>query len=134
MGRDLKMYVRGKGVSMLQELLQRMGYPMNDRPGLFGVSTRDAVKDFQSKKGLKPTGVVDEALLNMLRQNFGIDVQARSSAVKATDKALPDDRDHQIQLHAITRLLIQKGIITEDELRQEIERPQPVRISEPPLT
>lgn len=132
MNKKLKMFMRGKGVSMLQELLQRMGYPMNDQPGMFGVSTRDAVKDFQSKKGLKATGTVDEALLNMIRQNFVIQADTKKASSESAKPPAPMPTQ-QKQLEAITRLLIKKGIFSEDELRDEMSRPQPVRITQPPL-
>ncbi|ATX79641.1 Putative peptidoglycan binding domain-containing protein [Mariprofundus aestuarium] len=132
MNKKLKMFMRGKGVSMLQELLQRMGYPMNDQPGIFGVSTRDAVKDFQSKKGLKTTGIVDEELLNMIRQNCGIQADTKRAVSESVPLPALGPVD-QKQLEVITRLLIKKGIFSEDELRDEMSRPQPVRITQAPL-
>jgi len=133
MEHKLKMFKRGKGVTMLQELLQRMGYSMHDRPGLFGVSTRDAVKDFQSKKGLKSTGTVDDELLALMRQNFGAPVTSKKGKSKsASTPAL--NPVNQEQLDGLIRLLINKGIFTEDELQREIGRPQPLRVTQPPLT
>ena len=132
MNKKLKMFMRGKGVSMLQELLQRMGYSMNDQPGIFGVSTRDAVKDLQSKKGLKTTGIVDEELLDMIRQSCGIQADTKKSGSESAKPPAPSSI-HQTQLEAITRLLIRKGIFTEEELSEEMSRPQPVRITQAPL-
>ena len=133
MNKKLKMFMRGKGVSMLQELLQRMGYPMHDQPGLFGVATRAAVKDFQSKKGLKATGDADEALLDLMRQNFAAPATDKKAKAKPaqTPALMPAS---QMQLDAITRLLISKGIFSEEELAKALSRPQPVRITQPPLT
>jgi len=131
MNKTLKIYMRGKGVAMLQELLQRMGYPLTDQPGLFGVSTRAAVKDFQSKKGLKSTGTADEALLDLLRQNFpSEDLPKRKRKSSQSPVINPVN---QKQLDAISRLLIKKGIFSEEELAAEISRPQPVAITQPPL-
>lgn len=133
MNRELKMFMRGKGVSMLQELLQRMGYPVQDQPGLFGVTTRAAVKDFQTKKGLKNTGIVDEALLDLMRQNFAAPAASKKS--KANQAQTPALHPvNQKQLDAITRLLLKKGVFSEEELAKELSRPQPVRITQPPLT
>jgi len=127
------MFKRGKGVSMLQELLQGMGYPMQDRPGLFGVSTRDAVKDFQSKKGLKATGVVDDDLLALMRQSFGGGDTSKRSRAKST--STPDlNPVNQEQLNALIRLLIKKELFTEEDLQREICGPQPLRVTQPPLT
>ena len=129
------MFMRGKGVSMLQELLHRMGYPISDRPGLFGVATRDAVKDFQSKKGLKKTGIVDEVLLAMMRQNFACSETAekdKSRSAKATPSLNPVN---QQQLDALIQLLVKKGIFTDEELQSEIAgSQQPLRVTLPPLT
>ncbi|NWF35573.1 peptidoglycan-binding protein [Mariprofundus sp. KV] len=127
------MFMRGKGVSMLQELLQRMGYPMQDQPGLFGVATRAAVKDFQAKKGLKSTGIVDEALLDLMRQNFTTPTERKKSKAKSAQTPAPHPATQQ-QLDTITRLLIKKGIFSEEELAKELSRPHPVRITQPPLT
>jgi len=124
--------MRGKGVSALQELLQRMGYPMQDQPGLFGTSTRDAVKDFQSRKGLKSTGLVDDELLELMRQNFSSKGDNHREESKVAPPPLSGGS--QKQLDAITRLLIQKGILTEQELADELARPQPLRVVQPPLT
>lgn len=127
------MFMRGKGVSMLQELLQRMGYPIKDKPGLFGVSTRDAVKDFQSKKGVKATGLVDEELLDQMRQNFGGQLDTKKTKVASTDSSITNPVN-QKQLDAVIRLLIDKGIFSEDELKREMVSPQPLRVTQTPLT
>ena len=132
MARDLKIYMRGKSITMLQQLLQRMGYSIHDRPGLFGVSTRDAVKNFQSIKGLQTTGIVDDALMELLRQNFGSQVAPKKS-VKESAAPPPLAHVNQQQLDALIRLLVSKGIISEQELLEEIQLPQPARITQPPL-
>lgn len=133
MEHKLKMFKRGKGVTMLQELLQRMGYPMQDRPGLFGVSTRDAVKDFQSKKGLKSTGIVDDELLALMRQNFGAPMSSKKGKSRAASTPALNPVNQE-QLDALIRLLIRKGVFTEEELQREISGPQPLRVTQPPLT
>jgi len=126
--------MRGEGVGMLQELLQGMGYPIHDKPALFGTSTRDAVKDFQSKKGLKTTGIVDELLMDQMRKGFGGQLKTKQTKVRKSSAAAVASPVNQQQLDAITRLLIKKGIFSEDELAAEISRPQAARVSQPPLT
>jgi len=133
MNRNLKIFMRGKGVSMLQELLQRMGYPMQDQRGLFGVDTRAAVKDFQAKKGLKSTGVVDVELLDLMRQNFATPAECKKTKTNPAQPP-PLHPASQKQLDAITRLLIKKGVFSEEEFAKELSRHQPVRITQPPLT
>lgn len=126
MARPLKIYMRGKRVTTLQGILKRMGYPMNDQLGLFGTFTRDAVKDIQKQRSLKVTGMVDEELLQSLQQ--GYENSEKNSEKKATATY------NQQQIDALIRLLVQKNIITVDELQVEMKRPQLVRVNEPPLT
>lgn len=133
MARDLKIYMRGKGVAQLQELLQRMGYSIHDKPALFGVSTRDAVKDFQSKKGLKATGIVDDSLMSTLRNNFG-QPEAKKQKKSADDAQHLNTAHLQLQLDTVIALLIKKGIFTQQELSDEMDRPKPKRVVLPPLT
>lgn len=127
MSRPLKMFMRGKSVTMLQELLRRMGYPMQDQPGLFGVHTRDAVKDYQKKRGLKTTGVVDAELLQQMQQGS-------APAVSDKKEKMAADPLERKRVDALIRLLIRKGVITEDELQAEIKRPAPLSVTQPPLT
>jgi hypothetical protein len=44
------------------------GFDTGGVDGLLGARTRSAVLSFQTKRGLRPTGVVDETLLNALVQ------------------------------------------------------------------
>jgi len=131
MSRPLNMFMRGKRVTMLQELLGRMGYPTQDQPGLFGASTRDGVKNFQKQRQLKPTGLVDDELLKLMQQGH---VTASSKKKRKPKKAPSPIPVNQQQLDALIRLLIRKDLINEDELQVEMERPQPVRVTQPPLT
>jgi len=117
MSRPLKMFMRGKSVRTLQEMLKRLGYPMNDQPSIFGTSTRDAVKNFQSQKGLKATGIVDDELLNLMRQGHNISDVESSTRTKTTQKSVSTSQpvDEQ-KLDALIRLLVRKGLISEEEL------------------
>ncbi len=131
MARPLKMFMRGKRVTMLQELLGRMGYPMQDQPGMFGATTRDAVKDFQKQRQLKPTGLVDDELLQLMQQGHVASPSKKKTSPESSPAPLPVN---QQQLDALIRLLIRKELISESELQAEIKRPQPVKITQKPLT
>jgi len=134
MSRPLKMFMRGKSVRTLQEMLKRLGYPMDDQPSIFGASTRDAVKNFQSTKGLKATGIVDDELLNLMRQGHNVsDIEASNkpkTAPKPTAAAQPVD---QKRLDALIRLLIGRGVISEEELQAEMKRTPPKKAMQLPL-
>ena len=135
MGAVLKMFKRGKGVRILQEQLSRMGYPMNDQPAIFGASTRDAVKDFQKRKGLEATGIVDEALQNLIRESIGVRVDDKPKR-KPGGQPEPAAQTNANQLEALTSLLISKGLITQQELDEAINtvpEQKPVRVSQKPL-
>jgi len=134
MARPLKMFMRGKSVSMLQELLRSIGYKIDDRSSMFGSSTRDAVKSFQRQRNLKVTGQVDDALLKMMQQ--GEDAPSRRS--KNTDKkkqvSEPDvTMVSQEKFDALIRLMVRKGLFDEQELKDEMERVIPTRITQPPF-
>ena len=114
MARPLKMFMRGKSITQLQEVLRRMGYDIKDQKALFGVDTRDAVKSFQKQQGLKPTGHVDEALMKQMQGGAApVDHEPED---KVNMKALPT---HQAELNALVRLLIQKQVFTQDEWDKE---------------
>ena len=131
MSRPLKMFMRGKRVTMLQELLHRIGYPINDQPGLFGATTRDAVKDFQKQREIKVTGQVDDDLMQLIQ---GGQTAPASKEKPSSEKIIASTPVNQQQLDALIRLLVRKDLITEKELQSEMKRPQPVKITQPPLT
>ena len=129
MARPLKIYMRGKSVRTLQQILKQMGYPMEDQPAIFGTSTRDAVKDFQKRKGLKVDGIVDDELFKLMQQNVGFQNEASVKKGDPIGLAEPTRRD---QLDALVGLLISKDVITEEELAEAM-RPQPAKVTQPPL-
>jgi peptidoglycan hydrolase-like protein with peptidoglycan-binding domain len=51
----------------LQERLARLGFYEGDTDGKFGSKTRDAVRNFQLRRGLIPDGYADYAVLRELR-------------------------------------------------------------------
>ena len=53
-------------VSKIQTLLADAGYDVGPADGVAGPKTADAVKQFQQKQGVAPTGVIDNNLLAML--------------------------------------------------------------------
>ncbi len=65
-GRKLSIRMKGEDVKLLQENLKRLGFPITDKHGFFGKSTKQAVIEFQKKHGVEMTGVVDELTANTL--------------------------------------------------------------------
>lgn len=123
MSRPLKIFMRGKRVTLLQEILRRMGYQLDEQPGIFGVHTRDAVKAFQKQHNLKPTGIVDDELFKLIQ--FG---QAVASEQMTTDQPAATSQPvagDPARLDALIRLLIRKGLISESELEEEMRRALP---------
>ena len=58
---SLQVGSQGRAVADVQAALKRQGFVPADRAGVFGDSTADAVRRFQTKRGLPATGVVDQA-------------------------------------------------------------------------
>lgn len=69
-------------VKEIQETLKDTGSDPGDIDGLMGVKTRDAVKEFQKTKGLKPTGKIDSVTMLALNRAK----EAAKSPVKAITK------------------------------------------------
>lgn len=55
-------YMTGSDVSELQERLKELGLYTGAVDGVYGPRTQAAVREFQSRSGLAPTGIVDEAV------------------------------------------------------------------------
>ncbi len=119
MSRVLKIFMRGKSITQLQSVLQRMGYEIKDQKGVFGVDTRDAVKYYQKQQGLKPTGIVDEALMKQM--SVGAPASAKD------EKPSQDNMisNHPKELDALVRLLIAKGVFSQEEWDKEKEKVMP---------
>jgi general secretion pathway protein A len=62
----IKPGARGQAVSRLQELLQGIGLYRGTVTGIYDQSTLDAVRSFQSAKGVEPDGVVGRQTLFLL--------------------------------------------------------------------
>lgn len=59
-------------ISGVQGVLTSLGFFWRPIDGLEGPETTEAVKAFQSSVGSDPTGVIDDALRNRLRQEYGV--------------------------------------------------------------
>src|SRR5262245_16272907 len=65
----LKIGSHGDEVKLLHAYLQQLGFqidPAEQKAERYGKSTADAVAQFQTKQGLKPTGEVDAATANAI--------------------------------------------------------------------
>ncbi|MDX8387572.1 MAG: peptidoglycan-binding domain-containing protein [Ghiorsea sp.] len=124
MARPLKVFMRGKSVTILQEALRIRGYTIADQRALFGMDTREAVKSFQKQQGLKATGLVDDELLKLIQQG-----QAPTAKVEKVVKKVEVSGVNQEQLDALVNLLVRKGVIEEGELESEIKRVIPKSLS-----
>ncbi|WDU82041.1 peptidoglycan-binding domain-containing protein [Caloramator sp. Dgby_cultured_2] len=63
---QLKKGMKDIRIKTLQVALNTLLYNIGTPTGYFGDKTYNAVVDYQKKKGLKATGVVDDALYNMI--------------------------------------------------------------------
>jgi len=135
MARPLKIFMRRKSVRMLQELLRSMGYKLDDRDSMFGACTRDAVKAFQRQRNLKVTGQVDDALLQMMQQGKEGSTEQGKGAVKKSPslEVAATGMVSQKQFDALLRLMVRKGLLDEQELKDEMERVMPARVTQSPL-
>lgn len=53
-------------LSKMQKLLDRLGYPTHDAPGVIGYNTRTAIMTYQAAKGLPTDGTATEYLISLL--------------------------------------------------------------------
>jgi len=51
----------------LQQALTSLGYDVGEPNGRIGSRTRDAIRDFQDKRGLRPDGYAGRRVLEALR-------------------------------------------------------------------
>jgi peptidoglycan hydrolase-like protein with peptidoglycan-binding domain len=109
MARTLKIFMRGKSVGLLHEVLRRMGYDIADQKNLFGTTTREAVKSYQKQHGLKLTGLVDEALMKQMQGGAPAPAEEQIN-VKAITLS-----NNQAELDTLVRLLIKKEVFSQEE-------------------
>ena len=76
----------------VQRMLSSLRYERGPLDGLFGPRTQAAVQWFQANRGLRPTGIVDQATLRRLRAlsrgSPGIDGAAASSELEVPTHAI----------------------------------------------
>jgi peptidoglycan hydrolase-like protein with peptidoglycan-binding domain len=94
----LDQLTRASLVRAVQSELNGLGYNAGPADGVFGPTTRAAVRTFQNDNGLPVTGEVTQSLLTNIRQAPGddgtVDVQ-RVALVKAVEQAL-DVRGYEV--------------------------------------
>lgn len=66
----LKQGSRGTNVTLLQNALNSLGFPVGAIDGIFGLLTKNAVMSFQSDKKLKVDGIVGKATISALNDTF----------------------------------------------------------------
>jgi peptidoglycan hydrolase-like protein with peptidoglycan-binding domain len=74
---DLSLGQRGRSVKVIQNNLKKLGFeiaPSETDEGLFGSQTQEAVKKFQEKHKLEPTGTIDRQSANLLKNLVGSSV------------------------------------------------------------
>ncbi|MDX8381832.1 MAG: peptidoglycan-binding domain-containing protein [Ghiorsea sp.] len=118
MARPLKIFMRGKSVTQLQELLRGMGFEIHDQKALFGVDTRSAVKAYQKQHSLKITGEVDEQFIIRMQGGAGATPKQSEAIVKAISSK-------QEPLDVLIQLLIKKNVFTQEEWDSECSKTKP---------
>lgn len=80
--------------------------------------TRDAVKSFQKQHALKPTAIVDDALMQLMAhgQTF-VREEPKDKAVESKEASIT-----QTQLDTLVRLLVHKGVLEEGELEKVMNK------------
>jgi len=68
---NLRLGTRGEDVKLLQSYLQRLGYFRGEVDGGFGVTTLQAVKEFQRARGLAVDGIAGPQTFRALREYDG---------------------------------------------------------------
>ncbi|MEW6546840.1 MAG: S41 family peptidase [Bacillota bacterium] len=70
--RVLKKGIVGLDVLSLQQVLEELGFDCGEPDGIFGPRTERAVRAFQAGRGMRATGVVDEATLREICRQPGV--------------------------------------------------------------
>ena len=80
--RDLEKGATGEKVLLLQEMLQFLGYSL-ENTGVFDERTRDALQRFRQQEGLPAEGSLDVAMRERLRAALGVRAQAADTQLQA---------------------------------------------------
>ncbi|MBR0463368.1 MAG: peptidoglycan-binding protein [Clostridia bacterium] len=99
---DMKRGDKGEDVTALQQLLIEAGWLIGQADGSFGPKTETAVRSYQAYKEIEVTGVADDSLIDLLRQDIAI---ARGELSETVEKDYPpfcravyDDSGYDLQL------------------------------------
>lgn len=100
-------------VKEVQEALKRCGYDPGHIDGLMGSQTRNAIREFQKKKGFKPTGKIDSLTqLALEREKERIESLPKISLAEGLNFVLDKPKTLKVEQH--TKEI--KGSFTQDEV------------------
>ena len=85
---------RGEMVKQIQKALYGAGFPTGCIDGIYGQMTRDAVAQFQIKKGLKADGIVGPATLALLIPSRFKKSKRRITEIIVHCSATPEGKDY----------------------------------------
>ena len=68
--RTLRFGMRGRDVALLQEQLSRLGYYTGETDGVFGILTKDAVRDLQKAHRLRVDGIAGNEVFAVIRSGL----------------------------------------------------------------
>lgn len=83
---------KGTAVQEMQTRLNELGYSVGTPDGIFGKKSEEAVRSFQKDHGLEITGVVDEAMWEMLFGDAGSSAEAGEKLGEATIEGVAYER------------------------------------------
>jgi len=90
-----RLEINRQQVTAVQSGLKAKGYEIGVKSGTLDVRTQDAIRDFQAKSGLKPTGQVSPALMRVLFNGWGVaDADAsndRACAISSIEHITPPE-------------------------------------------
>lgn len=87
---------RGEMVKQIQKALYGAGFPTGCIDGIYGQMTRDAVAQFQIKKGLKADGIVGPATLALLIPSRFKKSKRRITEIIVHCSATPEGKDYTV--------------------------------------
>ena len=87
---------RGEMVRQIQKALYGAGFPTGCIDGIYGQMTRDAVAQFQIKKGLKADGIVGPATLALLIPSRFKKSKRRVTEIIVHCSATPEGKDYTV--------------------------------------
>lgn len=87
---------RGEMVRQIQKALYGAGFPTGCIDGIYGQMTRDAVAQFQIKKGLKADGIVGPATLALLIPSRFKKSKRRITEIIVHCSATPEGKDYTV--------------------------------------